>query len=149
MRAKRFVIATLAVLGLTATAGTAFAWFGHRGGHGHAKIKSFIDWRVNDVLNDLEASTVQREQITIIKDRLFAVGEGYAKSRPETRKAFLAQWNTATPDKAEVHRLVDERIDEIRAIAHQAADAALEVHQTLEPKQRAAITEMITERWGE
>lgn len=149
MRAKRFIIATLAVVGLTATAGSAFAWFGHRGGHAHAKIKTFIDWRINDVLDDIEANTAQRDRVNAIKARMFEAAEGFAKSRPETRKAFLAQWNAATVDKAEVHRLIDERIDEIRAMAHQAADAAIEVHGTLDPTQRAAITKMITDRWGE
>lgn len=152
MRAKRFIIAALAVIGLTATAGSAFAWFGHHAGDAHAKmakIKKFIDWRLNDVLDDLEADAAQRAEINRVKDRLVELGEGYAKSRPETRKAFLAQWNAETPDAKAVHQLVDDRLDEIRALAHQAADGALEVHKTLNPKQRAEITKMITERWGE
>jgi Spy/CpxP family protein refolding chaperone len=148
MRFKRLVIATLAVVGLTATAGSAFAWLGHRGGDHHARIKSFVNWRLDSLLDELEADKAQRARIDTIKERMFEVGTQFAKSRPEVRQAFMDQWNADTPDKKVVHQLVDDRVDEIRAIAHQAADAALEVHSTLTPAQRATVAKMIAERHG-
>ena len=147
MRSKRIAILVLAVLGLTATAGTAFAWFGHQGGQ-HSRIKSFIDWRVNEVLDDIDATAKQRARVDTIKARMFALGAEHAKSRPVVRAAVLEQWRAQTPDARAVHQLVDDRMDELRALAHQAADAALEVHGTLNAKQRAAIETMITERMG-
>lgn len=147
MRSKRIAIIAVALLALTATAGTAFAWFGHKGGH-HARLQSFISWRVSQALDDIDATDAQRTRIEAIKARAFALGEEHAKSRPAIRAAVLEQWRAEKPDARAVHQLVDDRVDEIRALAHQAADAALEVHGTLDAKQRAAIEAMITERLG-
>ena len=147
MRTKQILMITLAVLGLTATAGTAFAWFGHKGGH-QSQIKSFINWRVSQVLDDIDATAAQRTRIETIKARMFALGADHAKSRPQVHAAFMAQWQTDAPDAKEVHRLVDERMDEMRALAHQATDAALEVHGTLTAKQRVEIANMIAERFA-
>lgn len=145
MRKTRILVLSLAILGITATAGSAFAWFGGKGDR-HARIKSFIEWRISQVLESIDATKDQRARIDAIKARMFAVGAEHAKSRPEVRAEFLEQWEAETPDARRVHQLVDDRMDEIRAMAHQAADAALEVHGTLTAKQRAEIGALIAER---
>ncbi|MGK0358659.1 MAG: protein CpxP [Bradymonadia bacterium] len=147
MRTKRILILALTVLGVTATAGTAFAWFGKKGGH-HAQIQSFINWRVSQVMDDIDATPAQRARIDTIKARMFALGAEHAKSRPDVHTAFMAHWEMDKPDARAVHALVDERIDEIRSMAHQATDAALEIHGTLTVKQRTEIANMIAERLG-
>lgn len=144
MKLKRALIALAAVVGLTATAGAAFAVW-HRGGDSHRaeKMKKFIDFRVNDVLDDLDADDQQRAQVNATKDRLVKQAEQVFHSRGELRTVLLAQWNAEKPDADAIHKLIDDRIDELRALAHQAADAGLEVHGTLNPKQRAQLAELI------
>ncbi len=55
----------------------------------------------------------------------------------------LAQWESANPDRARLHALVDQRIDAMRAFAHQAVDAGIEVHGVLTPEQRAKLEKKV------
>lgn len=148
MKLKHALIALAAVVGLTATAGVAFAF--RKGGDDSQraeKIKKFVDYRVNDVLDDLEADDTQRTRINATKDRLVGQAEQLFTSRGELRTALMDQWKQEKPDADAIHKLIDDRIDEMRALAHQAADAGLEVHGTLNPKQRAELAELIGSRW--
>ncbi|MCB9544755.1 MAG: periplasmic heavy metal sensor [Myxococcales bacterium] len=148
MKLKRTVIALFAGIGLLASAGGAYA-FWHRGGHGPRleKMKKYLDFHLNDVLDDLEADQGQRDRVFAVKDQLVKSAEQVFESRGELRTALLGQWNAEKPDAAAVHRLIDDRIDELRALAHQAADAGLELHGVLTPKQRAAVSEKISDRF--
>jgi periplasmic protein CpxP/Spy len=60
-------------------------------------------------------------------------------SKEEVRAALVEQWRSERPDPAAVHALVDQMVEEFRGFAHQAADAAMELHQTLTPEQRAEL----------
>ncbi len=147
MKLKRTLIALAAIVGLTATAGAAFAF--RKGGescHGSEKIKKYVDYRVNDVLDDLEADETQRTRIHATKDRLVGQAEQLFASRGELRTALMDQWNQEKPDADAIHKLIDDRIDELRALAHQAADAGLEVHGTLNAQQRAELAEFANEK---
>ena len=53
------------------------------------------------------------------------------------------------PDAKKLHALVDERVDEMRALAHQAVDSAIELHGVLTPEQRAEIAKRVEERMAE
>jgi Spy/CpxP family protein refolding chaperone len=59
----------------------------------------------------------------------------------------VAEWKAEKPDAAKLHALVDQRAAEMTAMAHQAVDAAVEVHDALTPEQRAKVTKKI-ERFG-
>lgn len=136
----------LAAVGLVAL--TGFACGGHGHGHGRdpAEVAAFVTARVDDLLDDLDATPDQRTRIAAVKDRLLEAGrEAHAGGR-ETHETLLAEWKSASPDAAKLHALVDARIDAMRAFAHQAVDAGVEVHGILTPEQREKVTRKI-ERW--
>jgi len=114
------------------------------GGHSHgrdpAEVAAFVTDRVDDGLDDLDATPEQRQRIHAVKDRLLAEGMKLRGTRGETHREILAQWDSAQPDAARLHALVDARIEEVRAIAHQGVDAAVEVHGVLTPEQRAKVS---------
>jgi len=146
MKLKRKLLAFAAVIGILGTAGGAFAFWRHGGGeHRAEKMKKFIDYRVNGVLDDLSVDDTQRTQINASKDRLIKQAEQVFQSRGELRDSMLAQWNAEKPDAEAIHKLIDDRMDEFRALAHQAADAGLEVHGVLDAKQRAQVAELIAD----
>ncbi len=127
---------------------TAFAGCGR--GHGHprdpAEMAAFVGARVDDLLDDVDATPDQRTRIHAVKDRLFAAGQEARAGTKEAHEAVLAEWKSASPDAAKLHALVDQRIDAMRAFAHQAVDAGVEVHGILTAEQRDKLTRKI-ERW--
>ena len=138
----------LAVGGVVALAGWAGGWCGRGHGHGRdpAEVASFVTARVDDALDDLDATPDQRTRIHAVKDRLLAAGQDARAGHREAHDALLAEWKSASPDAAKLHALVDARADEMRALAHQAVDAGVEVHGVLTAEQREKLTRK-AERW--
>jgi len=88
------------------------------------------------------------QMLNAVKDRLFDEGAKLAQEQHAVRSEVVTQLESATPDAQRLHALVDERIEAMRAFAHKAADAALEVHGTLTPEQRKALATEFRERTG-
>jgi Spy/CpxP family protein refolding chaperone len=118
-------------------------WFGHHGGDRMGHMKKFVEWRIDDALSEIDATDEQKTRIKAIADGVFADMEGRFGEREKTRVAFVAEFKSDAPDKKAVRALIDDRIEAARQMAYAAADAAFEVHGTLEPEQRAKVLEMI------
>jgi len=121
---------------------TGFGGCGHRGppdGRDPAKLAAFVTDRVNGVLDDIDATPAQRTQLLAIKDRLLADVQKLHGARQATHEALLAEWKAEKVDRAKVHALIDQRAEEMKALAHEAADAAIEAHDALTPDQRAKL----------
>lgn len=115
---------------------------GFAGGCGHrprdpAEMAAFVKDRVDDALDDLSATDAQRQQVQAVADRLLASGRALHQDGEPLHAEIKAQWESPNPDRARLHALVDQRIDALRAFAHQAVDAGIEVHDVLTPEQRA------------
>lgn len=125
-----------------ATAVLALAGFGRCGGphpRDPSQMAAFVTDRVDDVLDDLDATDAQRQQIHAIKDRLLAQARGLHAEGEPLHGEVKAQWESANPDRARLHSLVDQRFEAMRAFAHQAVDAGVEIHGILTPEQRAKL----------
>ncbi|MFP2930193.1 Spy/CpxP family protein refolding chaperone [Pyxidicoccus sp. 3LG] len=136
---KKIAVAGSAVLAVALLSGFAF-----RGGHhGFARdperIKQMLTWKLNDKLEDLDASEAQSKSIHAVKDRLFDEGVQLVQEQRAVRAEALTQLESANPDAQKLHSLVDARIDAFRAFAHKATDAVLEIHRTLTPGQREEL----------
>lgn len=118
----------------------------HRGGRDPAQVAAFVTDRVDDVLDDLDATPDQRARIHAVKEEMLAAGRKARERRGATHETLLSEWRSATPDRARLHALVDERMEELRALAHEAVDAGAEVHAVLTPEQREKLARK-AERW--
>ncbi len=115
-------------------------------GHHHrdpAQVASFVGARVDDLLDDLNATDAQRTQTHALKDRLLADGLKLHGEGEPIHAEVLAQWNSPTVDRARLHALVDERMDAFRAFAHEAVDAGVDFHDLLTPDQRAKVAKKV------
>jgi protein CpxP len=121
---------------------------GHRHGRDPAQVNAFVTERLDEALDDLDATQGQRDQLHAIKDRLLAEATELHKGQQAARGEVLAQWKAEKPDAARLHQLVDERITALRAVAHEAVDAGIEAHGILTPEQRAKVTEKMEKRMG-
>jgi protein CpxP len=142
---NRKLIIGLAAGAVVLAAGVVFAASAMRGPE---RARQFINWRVDDALDELEATDAQRAKAHALKDRLFDEGMKLRESKEGVHAALVDQWRSERPDPAAVHSQVDRMADEFRAFAHKAADAALELHQTLTPEQRAELLQRAEQRRG-
>ncbi len=140
------VLSSVAVLAALAAGFVLLTGFrGGCGGHHSdpARVDKMVTAHLDDALDDLKATDAQRAQILALKDKLLKDVAALHQGQADAKKALLAQWDSATPDRAAVHALVDARIDALRAFAHEAADAGLDLHGTLTPDQRARISKKV------
>ncbi len=133
-------VAAAIALGFVALTG----FHGGCGAHGHgsrdpAQMAAFVTDRVDDALDDLDATPEQRTRIHAVTDRLLADVQKARAGHEEVHAALLAEWKADAPDAKKLHGLVDERIEAFRAIAHEAVDAGVEVHGILTPAQREKV----------
>ncbi len=139
--------AALLLLGIGLVTLTAFRGGWCHGGHGDpAQMAAHVNARVDDLLDDVNATPDQRTQIHGIVDRMIAEAQQAHAGQKGTHDELFAQWKSDAPDAAKLHALVDQRVDELRKIAHDAVDAGVQVHGILTPDQRARLTTKM-ERW--
>ncbi len=147
MTTKR-TLTILAAGGLVLAAGLATGC--HRGPGGHhgdpAKVAQFVTARVDDALDDLDATAAQREKIRAVKDRLLAEGTKLHADRKQLHAELLTMWKAEAVDRARLHAIVDERIDAMRAFAHAAADGVADAHDVLTPEQREKVAKKAERR---
>lgn len=136
MRKKLASVLALAALGLGAVTLTAA-----RAHRDPARMEQMLTKRVQKMLDEVKATDAQRQQILAIKDKLVADGKALHQSRADTRQKLLALWQSDSPDKAQVHALVDGRADAMKTFADEVADAVLQVHDILTPAQRATVAQ--------
>jgi periplasmic protein CpxP/Spy len=106
---------------------------GFGGGCGHhrpdpARVDRMVAAHLDDALDDLGASDAQRAQVA---------------GQQQARRGLLALWDADRPDAASAYAIIDARIEALRTFAHQAADEAIKLHDTLTPEQRAKVSKRI------
>lgn len=143
---KALTLAAVAAGGLVLLTGFRGGCGGGHHGRDPARMAAFVTDRLDDALDDLDATDPQRAEIHALKDRLLARGAELAEGNAEARGELLAQWRSETPDRARLHALVDARIEAMRALAHEAVDAGVDAHAVLTPEQRAEVTRKIERR---
>jgi periplasmic protein CpxP/Spy len=120
-------------------------------GHGrrHEMLAKFIDFAVNEKLEEIQATPEQRQKVLELKDRLMAQGKALHDERGEVRQQVLALLSQDDLDEEQVRSLVKERTEAITRLADTAADAVIELHKTLTPEQRAKLIADIREHMAE
>ena len=145
-------VALLVVLG--SSTAVALAGFGGGGMHcgrgkwSDADVQKHTTMFTEHLLGDINATDAQRTQIMALKTNLVQSGLELRGERKEMHQEMMEIWKSPNPDAAKVHAAVDARVEEMKAFAHEAADAALELHKTLTPEQRQALAEKAEKHWN-
>ncbi|MER2565160.1 MAG: periplasmic heavy metal sensor [Myxococcaceae bacterium] len=105
------------------------------------RFEKMVQWRMDDALDELDATQAQRERVQALTKVAIANAKPLAEQAKSTRAALMTEWKSATPDAAKVHQLVDTQLESVRSFAHTLTDKALEVHALLTPRQRDVLTE--------
>lgn len=136
-------VAVVSLVALGATAVYAGPWFG---GEKSERIKTFVHWKLDDVLDDLDATDAQRSRITPLADQLVDSAMTRFSDQDVFREELLALWQAPKADAEAARAKVQARIENARGLAYEAIDAAAAVHAALDPAQRAALAEQIEAR---
>ena len=142
---------TLLIVALGITAVGLLAGFGFGAGHAMmdpVKMEKFITWRINDLLDDIQATPTQRAAVLAVKDRLLPEFRQLPAQRDATHAQLQEMWKSDSPDPKAVHALVDQRLDEFRSLAHKVADGFLDIHKALTPAQRAQLAAQAEKEHG-
>lgn len=146
---KKTLVVAVALVAAFVTL-TAFRHAGFAGhGRDPARMAQFVKNRVADALDDVDATPQQRDQINGIVDQVLQKAQAAHQGQGDVHQAFLTAWKAENPDAAQLHQLVDQRIDAMRALAHQAVDAGVQVHGILTPAQRQKITTKLERHMGQ
>jgi periplasmic protein CpxP/Spy len=141
-------LATLAAVGGLAALAAVGGGCGHHHPRDPAEAAAFVTARVDDLLDDLNATDAQRTQVHALKDRLLADALKLRAGGEPIHAELLAQWS-GTPDAARLDALVDERAEAMRAFAHEVVDAGVQLHGILTPEQREKLARKVERmhRW--
>lgn len=126
-----------------------FGPFRHGGHHMNPeKMQRMAQHRVDDALDDLDATPQQRARIQPLVDATLKDGATLHENHTATRDLFVTEWQKDNPDASALHGAVDQRVDDARAMLHRVVDRVLEVHSILTPKQRSQVSQEVKERLG-
>lgn len=134
---KWIAAAVVSVVALTGCGG---------GRGGEERVRKMVEWKVEDVLDDVDATAPQREAINALKDGLLAEVKPLSAGAQATRKELVTEWKAQSVDAARVHQAIDAQAKALEGFAHRVADAAIAVHDVLTPKQREVLTQRIDKR---
>ena len=110
------------------------------------RAHSFVSSRVDNVLDEVDASDDQRSKINTIKDRMFDKMLSLKTEGKDVKREALDEWRKDEPDMKKIHGMIDERFDVWRAAMHDAVNEIREAHAVMTPEQRNEIADMIEER---
>jgi len=110
------------------------------------EISGRVHERVEAALDDIEATSEQRQKIQGLEERLLEQITTFHAGAKTAHEQASELWLAERADPKQAHALVDQRMDALREGAHQVTDIVLELHDVLTPEQRQAIAKRIEER---
>jgi Spy/CpxP family protein refolding chaperone len=140
----KLVMLSVAVLGAGAVGvGSlrAHGFGGHGRGFGHDGVlmHKFIDFAVDEKLDEIGATDAQKQKVREIKDRLITQGHALRADKAALREQVLEQLSKDEPDAAQIKSIVRGRVEAFSRFADEATDALVEIHGVLTPEQRQKL----------
>lgn len=107
------------------------------------RVQKLIDWKVNDILDDIDASDSQREQVHAIKLEAIKEFRNFHKDGMAEHKTMLEEIKSETPDRDRLIAKVDAHLEAKRELSYKMVDYGLELHKVLSPEQRVQLAQMM------
>ena len=121
------------------------------GGHGKMspeRMKTMVTWKVNDVLDDIDATSAQRKAVLGVAYKVLAdFGQLHAQAEAN-HEDLLAELESSQPRAEIFHAMIDERTEAFRAFLHRSVDTMLGANAVLSREQREQLVAMAREHMG-
>jgi len=141
---KMALIAGTVITGLVATAFLVTSCGGHHGfKRDPEKMRKFVQWKVDDTLDDVDATESQKKQILAISDKIIRDFQQMHDAKDRDHEAILTELERDRPDAQYFHDLLDKRTAELNKLGHTTIDRMLQAWQVLDRSQRAELLEEI------
>lgn len=138
------LIAGSVITGLLATAFVVTSCGGHHGSKRDPdKMRKFAMWKVEDTLDDVDATESQKKQILAIADQIVRDFQRLHDDKEKDHEAILTELERDRPDAQVFHDLLDQRTAEFNKLGHRTIDRALRAWQILDRNQRSELLEEI------
>jgi hypothetical protein len=98
---------------------------------------------VERLAEDLSLNEEQRGHIEAVRSMLAEHHEARVADREARFQELRTMVETGEVDSEQVHGRIDEKIDEVRGLAHRVADELIALVESLEPDQRSRAVEHI------
>ncbi len=140
----RIAVLALAVSGAGALGFGAWRTHAHGGFRGHgfggpAMMHKFLDFAVNEKLDEIGANEAQKQKVLEIKDRLVKSVHAFRDGRGPLHDELLALVEKDNLEPGELKAAVHARAQEMVKLADEAAEAVSELHGVLTPEQRKQL----------
>jgi periplasmic protein CpxP/Spy len=137
----------LMAIGAALVFGTAVAATAVSCSHGHGKMtpermKTIVTWKVNDVLDDIDATSAQRK---VILDAAYKVLADFGKLHAQgeaDREKLLAELESSQPREAVIDAMIDTHLEAFKGFLHRTVGTLLAANTVLDREQRAQLAEM-------
>jgi periplasmic protein CpxP/Spy len=138
----RITLVALAVSGAGALGLGAWTAYAHGGFHGRrdpAMVHKFVDFAVNEKLDEIGATDAQRQKVKEIKDRLIKDVHALRDTKGAFRDDLLKILEQDSVDSAQVKTMVRQRTEALTRFADEAAESVVELHAVFTPEQRKQL----------
>ncbi len=150
MLSRRTILGSLAVAAVGLVSGAAALAASAAPGHfGRERMmKHFVTAVIDDALDEAKVTPEQRASIYASRDRAMEVIAQHRQSRQAHLEEALALFEADRVDPAQLQAMRSQREAEHRQVADAIVQAIGEVHDTLTPVQRKAVTDWVrAKRW--
>ena len=118
---------------------------GGRGKMTPARMKTMVTWKVNDVLDDIDATSAQRKVVLDQTYKVLADLEKLHAQSEANHEKLIGELVSSQPRAEVIHAMVDERTDAFRAFMHRSVDALLVANAALSIDQREQLAAKVRE----
>jgi protein CpxP len=144
MITAKMLVLGAALVGVAGAGGLgASAWREHGGFRGHRHdpemVRRFVQFAVNEKLDDVDATPEQREKVKEVTSRLLQEAQALHQAKASLHDQMSELLAQDQPDAARARALVQARVQEFSRFADDATNALLELHRTFTPEQRAKL----------
>ena len=105
------------------------------------KIERFVEWKVDDMLAEVEASDDPRDQVHAIVTAAIADMAEFREFKREGREALVEALTKETVDRAELEALRRQKLDVADRGSQRLLTALADAADVLTPDQRAELAE--------
>ncbi len=105
------------------------------------RIDKLITWKTNDVLEKIDATESQKQQVIGAKNEVVALIKKQHALFKKEHTEILEAFKTNTLDKSKMETILEEHMSAKKAIHKKILDELFLLNESLSPEQRAAIYE--------
>ena len=136
----RWVLMGIAGALVVAIAGTALSTGGYSkwrgGGHDFGK---YVEWRIDDMLEEVEATDDQRTQVRAIVTAAIADMGEFREFKREGRRALVEALTRETVDRAELEALRQRKLETVDGMSQRMLTALADAAEVLTHAQRQEL----------